>query len=177
MSPHTKSIPICGDISFGLPPSREIGAITPKPVRRCAIVNNKFCPKRPVCRPKYSDRESAFLLSTHFCRVLSTHVDVRGDLFYPLIKRTDRGEGIDLPGGKIPGYLGDPLEGAGNTLFYTFTSSACHLDTRVSYGVAPGGRKIPGSNQGGISTSLNSAQISEGICSGMYDSTCDVPAV
>ena len=50
---------------------------------------------------------------------------------------------MDLPGGKIPGYLGDPLEGEGNTLFYTFTSSACHLDTRVSYGVAPGGRKIP----------------------------------
>ena len=47
--------------------------------------------------------------------------------------------GIGLPGGKIPWYLGDPLEGAGNTLFYTFTSSACHLDTRVSYGVARGG--------------------------------------
>ena len=48
-----------------------------------------------------------------------------------------------LPGAKIPWYLSNPLEGAGNTLFFNFTSSACRLDTRVSYGVAPGGRKIP----------------------------------
>ena len=82
-----------------------------------------------------------------------------------------QGGGIGLPGVKILWYLGDPFQGAGDTLL--LVEPAIWI---LGYLLEElqGAGKIPGSNRlhpGGISNSSNSAQISEGIWSGMYSTT------
>ena len=111
-----------------------------------------------LCRPVSLLAGPILCCAATSCRTLQTHHSAC----------SNRRGGIGLPGVKIPWYLGDPLQGAGNTLLLVVPAIWIpgYLMEELQ-----GAGKIPGSHRpqpGGTSNSSNSAQISEGIRSGMY---------